>query len=101
LLPLASAWRLRGENFLSTSVRRIALWSYALYLVHIPVFQLVTPYIFRDWETSALSGFASFVLQLTLAITLSALLYRFYESRCTHLRERVAPAVARMINRQA
>ncbi|MGZ5002373.1 MAG: acyltransferase family protein [Chthoniobacterales bacterium] len=101
LLPLASAWRLRGENFLSTSVRRIALWSYALYLVHIPVFQLVTPYIFRDWETSALSGFASFVLQLTLAITLSALLYRFYESRCTHLRERVAPALARMINRQA
>src|SRR5205823_2208717 len=28
-----------------------------------------------------------------------ALLYRCYESRCTHLRERVAPAVARLLRR--
>jgi len=28
-----------------------------------------------------------------------ALLYRYYESRCTHLRERVAPAVARLLRR--
>lgn len=99
LLPFASGWKLRRENLLSTSVRRIALWSYALYLIHIPVFQLVTPYIFRDWEKSTAASVASFALQLTLAITLSALLYRFYESRCTHLRERVAPALARLIGR--
>jgi peptidoglycan/LPS O-acetylase OafA/YrhL len=60
---------------------------------------LVTPYIFRDWEKSTAASVASFALQLTLAITLSALLYRFYESRCTHLRERVAPALARLIGR--
>ena len=99
LLPFASGWKLRRENFLSTSVRRIALWSYALYLVHIPVFLLVSPYIFRGWKTSAAAGFASFALLLTMAITLSALLYRFYESRCTRLRERAAPAVARLLGR--
>ncbi len=99
LLPFASGWKLQRENSLSTSVRRIALWSYALYLVHIPVFLLVSPYIFRGWETSASAGFASFALLLTMAIALSALLYRFYESRCTRLRERAAPAVARLLGR--
>ena len=42
LLPWASAWRLAGENLASTAIRRIALWSYGLYLVHLPVFLLVT-----------------------------------------------------------
>src|SRR5437764_473717 len=42
LLPWASAWKLAGENFGSTAVRRIALWSYGLYLVHLPVFALVS-----------------------------------------------------------
>src|SRR6201999_4371725 len=41
LLPWASAWKLGAENFASASVRKIALWSYSLYLVHLPVFVLV------------------------------------------------------------
>jgi peptidoglycan/LPS O-acetylase OafA/YrhL len=38
-------------------------------------------------------------LQFAAVIGISALLYRYYESRCTHLRERVAPAVARLLRR--
>jgi len=34
-----------------------------------------------------------------VSIGISALLYRYYESRCTQLRERVAPAVARLLRR--
>ncbi len=30
LLPWASGWKLKKENFCSTAIRRIALWSYAL-----------------------------------------------------------------------
>ena len=34
-----------------------------------------------------------------VSIGISTLPRRYYESRCTHLRERVAPAVARLLRR--
>jgi peptidoglycan/LPS O-acetylase OafA/YrhL len=93
LLPWASAWTLTRENFCSTAVRRIALWSYGLYLVHLPVFLIVTEFVFRD-SKSLLRALASFTIQIGGAIVLSALLYRYFEARCTRLREKAAPAVA-------
>ncbi len=100
LLPWASAWKLAGENFGSTAVRRIALWSYGLYLVHLPVFLLVTRAGFgADTPTSLGKSLASFALQIGGAILLSALLYRFFEAPCTRLREKAAPAVATLFSR--
>jgi peptidoglycan/LPS O-acetylase OafA/YrhL len=97
LLPWASAWKLAGENFGSTAVRRIALWSYGLYLVHLPVFLLVTRAGFgADTPLSLAKALVSFTLQIGGAILLSALLYRFFEAPCTRLRERAAPAVAKL-----
>ena len=98
LLPWASAWTLTRENFCSAAIRRIALWSYGLYLVHLPVFLIVTQWAFRD-SKSLPRAFASFTLQIGGAIVLSALLYRFFESRCTRLREKVAPAVVEIFPR--
>jgi peptidoglycan/LPS O-acetylase OafA/YrhL len=94
LLPWASAWKLTRENSCSTAIRRIALWSYGLYLVHLPVFMIVTEFAFRDSNKSVVRALSSFALQIGGAILLSALLYRFFESRCTRLREKAAPAVA-------
>jgi peptidoglycan/LPS O-acetylase OafA/YrhL len=94
LLPWASGWKLATENFCSTAIRRIALWSYGLYLVHLPVFWIVTRSAFRDWEKSLFQALSSFTLQIGGAIVLSALLYRFFEAPCTRLREKAAPAVA-------
>jgi peptidoglycan/LPS O-acetylase OafA/YrhL len=94
LLPWASGWKLTKENFCSAAVRRIALWSYGIYLVHLPVFWIVTRSGFRDWEKSPTQALASFALQIGGAIVLSALLYRFFEAPCTRLREKAAPAVA-------
>jgi peptidoglycan/LPS O-acetylase OafA/YrhL len=99
LLPWASGWKLIRENFGSSAIRSIALWSYGLYLVHLPVFQIVTRSVFRDWEKSFFQALCSFTLQVGAAIALSALLYRFFESRCTRLRETVAPAVDRLFRR--
>lgn len=99
LLPVASSWQLARETFASTAVRRIALWSYALYLVHFPFFQIVTKYTPARWTSSFAQGIAVTSLQFAAVIGISALLYRYYESRCTHLRERVAPAVARLLRR--
>ncbi len=99
LLPVASSWQLARETFASTAVRRIALWSYALYLVHFPVFQIVAKYTPARWTSSFAQGIAVTSLQFAAVIGISALLYRYYESRCTHLRERVAPAVARLLRK--
>ena len=93
LLPAASDWSLKRENIFSTNIRRIALWSYALYLVHLPVIALFQQYWPKQWSASALQASVTFLLQVGCAITVSALLYRFFESRCTHLRETVAPIV--------
>jgi peptidoglycan/LPS O-acetylase OafA/YrhL len=77
-------------------VRRIALWSYGLYLVHLPVFLVVTRAGFgADAPLSLARALASFALQIGGAILLSALLYRFFEAPCTRLREKAAPAVAK------
>jgi peptidoglycan/LPS O-acetylase OafA/YrhL len=100
LLPWASAWKLTAENFWSISVRKIALWSYGLYLVHLPMFLLVGRAGLGP-ETPHSVGVAllSFALQIFGAIVLSALLYRFFETPCTRLREKAAPAVAKLFAR--
>ena len=84
------------KNPTSTAVRRIALWSYGLYLVHLQVFLIVTRTTFRGNETSLAEALGSFALQTGGAILLSALLYRFFEVPCTRLREKAAPAVAKL-----
>ena len=94
LLPWASGWKLTKENPGSIAIRRIALWSYGLYLAHLPVFWIVTRWIARDWEKSLFQGLSAFTLQIGGAIALSALLYRFFEGPCTRLREKAAPIVA-------
>jgi peptidoglycan/LPS O-acetylase OafA/YrhL len=100
LLPWASKWKLTGENFGSTAVRKIALWSYGLYLAHLPVFLLVTRAGFgADAPMPLVKALVSFSLQIGGAILLSALLYRFFEAPCTRLRERAAPAVATLFRR--
>ena len=100
LLPWASAWKLAGENPGSTGVRKIALWSYGLYLVHLPVFLLVTRAgLGADAPMSLAKALGSFVLQIGGAILLSALLYRFFEAPCTRVREKAAPAVAKLFSR--
>ena len=100
LLPWASAWKLAGENAGSTAVRKIALWSYGLYLVHLPVFLLVTRAgLGADAPMPLAKALLSFALQIGGAILLSALLYRFFEAPCTRLREKAAPAVAKLFPR--
>jgi peptidoglycan/LPS O-acetylase OafA/YrhL len=97
LLPWASGWKLAGENFSGTAVRKIALWSYGLYLVHLPMFLLVTRAHFgADTPLSLPKALLSFALQIGGAILLSAILYRFFEAPCTRLREKAAPVVARL-----
>ncbi len=100
LLPWASGWKLVAENFSSVAVRKIALWSYSLYLVHLPVFLLVSRAgLGPDQPMPLAKALSSFALQIGGAIFLSALLYRFFELPCTRLREKAAPALAKLFPR--
>lgn len=89
LLPAAAAWSRRRETFVSLSVRRIALWSYAMYLVHLPVIALTDRYFFLNRQDSISQALGLFFLQIGATIVFSGLLYRFFEIRCTRLREPV------------
>jgi peptidoglycan/LPS O-acetylase OafA/YrhL len=89
LLPAAMGWGRTQESLASLSVRKIALWSYAMYLVHLPIFTVTGRYFFTDWKNSVLQAFALFVLEIAATIALSGFLYRFFELRCTRLREPV------------
>ena len=100
LLPWASAWKLAAENVGSMAVRKIALWSYSLYLVHLPLFLLVSHAGFGPGQPMPLTkALTSFSFQIGGAIILSALLYRFFEAPCTRLREKAAPAATRFFPR--
>ena len=99
LLPWASRWKLASENLGSRAVRKIALWSYSLYLVHLPFFVLVSRAgLGPEHPMPVGKALFSFALQISGAIFLSALLYRFFEAPCTRLREKAAPAVARVFS---
>lgn len=97
LLPWASNWKVAKENACSFSIRRIALWSYALYLVHLSAFDLTMRFLRPAGQTSGPQAAVLFALFFVVAVTISALLYRFFESPCTRLRDRAAPALARFL----
>lgn len=100
LLPWASGWKLAAENFSTVAVRKIALWSYSLYLVHLPVFLLVSRAdLGPDQPRPLPKALLSFALQIGGAILLSALFYRFFERPWTRLRETAAPLAAKLFAR--
>ena len=92
LLPWASTWVLRAENFASVAVRKLALWSYALYLVHLPLIALSTPFFVGVQPLTGTHAALLACTQVLGAIGLSAFLFRYFESPITALRERFAPA---------
>lgn len=97
LLPWFSVWQLTRETLASTGVRKIALWSYALYLAHLPVFTLAAAYAGSHQQPTLARAAPIFLAQLAVAVCVSALLFRFFERPITRLRERAAPAVARLL----
>lgn len=93
LLPWASHWRLARENPASHAIRRIALWSYAIYLVQHPLSRLILPYLYQDTTASAAHAWTVFLIQLAGSIAVSAALHYLYEAPCTRLREKAVPAM--------
>jgi peptidoglycan/LPS O-acetylase OafA/YrhL len=89
LLPAASAWSPARETPLHIGVRKIALWSYALYLIHWPLFQIANSAPLQAWANTGGAATVLFLGKLAVAVGLSAAFYHFYEGPCTRLREKL------------
>jgi peptidoglycan/LPS O-acetylase OafA/YrhL len=89
MLPLAAEWRAGNvPQLVQTATRRIALWSYSLYLCQLAVMRSLS---LLPWKASTpaecLFGAVVFVV---LSIACAALLYRFFESPILRWRDRIA-----------
>jgi len=89
LLPLASRWTPTRETRWHGGVRKIALWSYALYLIHWPLFQIADIPLFKAWAGTWDTAAALFLVKVAVAVGLSAAFFYLYESPCTRLREKI------------
>jgi peptidoglycan/LPS O-acetylase OafA/YrhL len=90
-LPGLDAWR-QARGVLAAGVQNVSLWSYSLYLCHLPVHHLLVSR-FGDPELLGLSLGTARILGLTaafvvLSIAVSALNYRVFERPAMNLRER-------------
>jgi len=91
MLPLASVWnepaRPRG---LIRAVRHLALWSYALYLTHLPIIRVFDQIAVRP--TSATGCLALALAFTAIAVASAALVYRSFERPILVWRDRWFPA---------
>jgi peptidoglycan/LPS O-acetylase OafA/YrhL len=97
LLPACSLWFPRRETALTLGVRKIALWSYAMYLVQIPAINVLDRLIAPRWKTSMGTSIVLWFGELAAITATAGFLFYIYERPCTRLREKVAPVLARLI----
>ncbi|MGH8172091.1 MAG: acyltransferase family protein [Rhodanobacteraceae bacterium] len=94
LLPIGALWRNSGlPTFLDGSVRKLALWSYALYVSHLALLRVLVP-VFGWKGTTPLECAVQAVGFCVLAIALAALVHRIYEAPLLRLRDAIAPKTA-------
>jgi peptidoglycan/LPS O-acetylase OafA/YrhL len=72
LLPWAAQWKPARESIVHSALRKIALWSYALYLVHWPFFQIMASPFFQRWQETSGPMLLFFCLKIGCAILASA-----------------------------
>jgi len=91
LLPLAAVWEEPAwPPRAIAAVRQLALWSYALYLTHLPIMRVIYK---LDLAPSNLLGCVAIaVVFAALAIASAALVYRGFERPILALRDRWVPA---------
>ena len=72
-------------RFMAKPIYNFSLWSYSIYLSHIPLLYLGY-YIFREYRLSFIGNLTSKIFGLALTIVCSALVFRFFETPFTKMR---------------
>ena len=89
MLPLAAEWRAAAvPQLVQAATRRIALWSYSLYLCQLALMRSMS---LLPWKaTTPAECLFGAVVFVVLSIVCAALLYRFFESPILRWRDRIA-----------
>ncbi|HUG10128.1 MAG TPA: acyltransferase [Opitutaceae bacterium] len=90
LLPWGANATASAGRWLVRGVQRVALWSYALYLINLPVGYVLIHRTDGWYERSAFNGWAATVAYWVVCLGLSAVVYRWFERPMMNLRERFA-----------
>ncbi len=94
LLPIGALWRSSGlPVFLDVAVRKLALWSYALYVSHLALLRVLVP-VFGWKGTTPLECAVQAIAFSAMAIALAALVHLLYEGPLLRLRDAIAPKTA-------
>ncbi|AXS82129.1 acyltransferase [Marinobacter sp. Arc7-DN-1] len=90
-LPVLAAWRssIEGEGALARSIRNISVWSYSLYLVHVPAMEGFSIFVLPKILDNYFLQLCAFLIWIFLAIFASSLIYRFFEKPIMDMRDGV------------
>jgi peptidoglycan/LPS O-acetylase OafA/YrhL len=88
LIPSASRIIVQSPNIISSCIESLARWSYSMYFVNLPLMYFIKMYIFPNSQRAASQGWYAFVTEIIGTILISAIIYNFYESKLTNLRDR-------------
>ncbi|MFZ4796136.1 MAG: acyltransferase family protein [Bacteroidia bacterium] len=72
-------------NWIKKSIQNISLWSYSIYLSHIPIL-FFSYYLTSSFRVNSLGNLASKILGLIFTIFISALVYKYFEKPITDKR---------------
>ncbi len=79
-LPFFAAWQGEsGISWVSKSVTYTSLWSYSLYLVHIPLLEVYKMVCYSSVKNSSFLQVIGFLVWLFIAYGLSFAIYRYFE----------------------
>lgn len=87
ILPFLSSLKPLHSNFnwVNRSIENISLWSYSIYLCHIPVL-FITYELLDPWRSNIVVNIFSKILALFLVIALSAIVFKKFELPLTKYR---------------
>ncbi len=93
LLPWATQIQNMLNGTLAWLIESLSRWSYSMYFVNLPFMYYVNTGLFPKNQSSAIQGWCAFVLGIVGTVTLSALIFKYFEYPITNLRDRFSGSV--------
>ena len=89
-LPFVSGFKTAGRlpSYLSQSITNLSLYSYSIYLSHIPVMFLTYSLMGSIRQNSSIGNLISKIVALSITILISSFIYRYFEVPLTAKRPR-------------
>jgi len=89
-IPKLNTWThdTNKDNWLVSWITRVSLWSYSLYLIHVPALEGFRIFLIPKLVNNPTGQIMLFFLWVSLSIFLSWLLYKYFERPMTSFRDK-------------